>query len=83
MSTYNIYYTLATLTYVWITCGVKNEIELLQQKPHDLEKPLGSSWKRTHSIPKNGLFFLSNGQSIGVRIPTSFHLNPPFSFLVL
>lgn len=48
MSTYNIYCTLATLTCVWITCGVKNEIELLQQKPHDLEKPLGSSWKRTH-----------------------------------
>lgn len=82
MSTYNIYCTLASLTCVWITCGAKNEIELLQRKPHDLEKSLGSSQKRTHSIPKNG-FFLSNGQSIGVKIPTSFHFNPPFSFLAL
>lgn len=51
MSTYNIYYTLATLTCVWITCGVKNEIELLQQKPHDLEKPL--SWLFLEKNPLN------------------------------
>lgn len=57
MSTYNIYCSSASLTCAWITCGVKNEVELLQQKPHGLEKPLGSSQKRTYSSPKNKLFF--------------------------
>lgn len=57
MSTDNIYCTSVALTCVWITCGVKNKIELLQQKPHGLEKPLGSSQKRTHSSPKNKHFF--------------------------
>lgn len=54
MSTDNIYCTSAILACVWSTYGVKSRVELLQQKPHGLAKPPGSSHKRVHLSPKNG-----------------------------